>query len=178
MASSMLALKPYLIASLPPDQIATVRGLEPLLWLIIVFAPIGQLVKGLLLAVIGWAVLALADVRRRVRPTLSILLYGEALLAANGVLLALFLNLTSGTGAGSPMPVGGLSLAAFVSPQDNSLLGAIAQNLTVMHLAWFVFVYMALRRVVALQRLAAASVVSLLWGATSTFAVIRSFILL
>jgi len=87
-------------AMLPVVRVAYQDQPDPLLqavstglWLVAGFAPLVALAKALLLGGVGWAVLVLVGVLPRFRTLVSTALYGEALLAVQGLWVALVLHL-------------------------------------------------------------------------------------
>ena len=173
---SAVSLRPLVLGSLPAEQAGYARGVEALLWILALLAPLIQLLKAGLLTAVGWAVLVLTNADRRIRPILSVLLYGEAILAMQGVLLALFLHFTTGGSVSSPEEFQvSLGLAAFVPPSRPMLL-AVAQNLSVVHLAWFWFLLVALRKSVGLGPREAVGLACFFWGALLALAATRSLV--
>ncbi len=81
---STVSLRPLMLSSLQGDQAALAQGMAVLMWMLALAAPLIQLLKAGLFAALAWAVLVLANSSRRIRPIFSVLLYGEAILAAQG----------------------------------------------------------------------------------------------
>ncbi len=157
--ASAYSLWPLMASTLPADAVEAVAGI---FWAMAVLAPLVILAKAGVLAVVGWAVLMLVNSERRLRPLFSVLLYGEAILATQGVLAAVFVRATSGTPT-SPEDLGAaMGLAAFV-PASHPVLQSMASGVTLMHIAWYVFLYLAFRRVVEIERLAAGGLAALFW---------------
>ena len=175
---STVSLRPLMLSSLSGDQAALAQGMEVLMWLLALAAPLIQLLKAGVFAALGWAVLVLANSSRRIRPIFSVLLYGEAILAAQGVLLALFLHYTTGGSVASPDELQvSLGLAAFV-PASQPFLYAVAQGLSVVHLLWFAFLVMALGRCDGPERRPSLALACFFWGVTLSLAAARTWIAL
>ena len=174
--AAAFSLRPLLL-SLMGDQGAEVtRGMVLMLWLLALIAPVVQLLKAGLLTALGWAVLVLTNSERRIRPILSVLLYGEAILAAQGVLLALYLHLTTGGSVASPTDLQvSLGLAVFV-PATSPFLVAIAQAFSIGHFFWFAFLVMALRRCNGPEVRPAVGLALFFWGVTVAFSAARAWI--
>ncbi len=176
--AAAFSLRPLLL-SLMGDQGAEVtRTMMFMVWLLALIAPVVQLLKAGLLTALGWAVLVLTNSERRIRPILSVLLYGEAILAAQGVLLALYLHLTTGGSVASPSDLQvSLGLAAFV-PVTSPFLVAIAQVFSIGHFCWFAFLVMALRRCDGPEVRPALGLALFFWGVTMAFSAARAWVTL
>ena len=173
---STVSLRPLMLSSLQGDQAALAQGMEVLMWMLALAAPLIQLLKAGLFAALAWAVLVLANSSRRIRPIFSVLLYGEAILAAQGVLLALFLHYTTGGSVASPDELQvSLGLAAFV-PASRPVLHAVAQGFSVVHLLWFTFLVMALGRCDGPARRPSLALACFFWGVTLSFAAAHAWI--
>lgn len=172
------SLRP-LLESLMGDQGAEVtRGMILMVWLLALIAPVVQLLKAGLLTTLGWAVLVLTNSERRIRPILSVLLYGEAILAAQGVLLALYLHIATGGSVTSPAELQvSLGLAAFV-PTTSPFLLAIAQAFSIGHICWFTFLVVALRRCDGPAYRPSLGLALFFWGVTVAFSAARAWVTL
>lgn len=166
--ASAWSLWPFMTSALPPEQIDAVGVL---FWGSAVLAPFLMLAKAGVLAVVGWAVLILSNSDRRLRSLYSILLYGEAVLAAQGVFAAILLRATTDGAPHSPEDLkAALGLAALM-PADSPVLQAMASGLTLLHVAWYAFLYVCFRRALDLGRLPACALAALFWLALLGFAV-------
>lgn len=158
--ASAYALRPFVVAALPGEQ---ARYAEILVWLGAVAGPFLNGIKALVFAALAWAVLVLTNIDRPVRPIFSLLLYGEAVLAAQGIVMAVFLRVATDGTISSPEELQtGLGLAALI-PATRPALAAAAQNLTVLHLAWFLFLCTGFRRVVELGPWLSAGLAATYW---------------
>ena len=169
-----IASRPLILRAVGGEQPAAASTIQFVLVLAALIAPLLMLLKALLLTAVGWAALTLVGVESRIRPLLSVLLYGEAILMFQGVAVVLLVHITTGGAVSSPqdlqLPLG---LAAIVPP-TMPVLWAVAQSATLFHLAWFVFLTMAFRRCVGPGRARAFGLASLMWGAVLLFAAIRT----
>lgn len=166
--ASAWSLWPFATRALPPEQVDAVGAL---FWASAALAPLLMLAKAGVLAVVGWAVLILANSERRLRSLYSILLYGEAILAAQGVFAAILLRATTGGAVNSPEDLkAALGLAALV-PASSPVLQAMASGLTLLHVAWYAFLCVGFRRAIDLGRLPACGLAALYWLALLGFAV-------
>lgn len=176
-AASMLAFRSHLLAALPANENG-IGGqvIEALFWTYVIFAPVFMLLKSSLLALVGWALLSLAGIEAKVRSIISVLLYGEILLATNGLLHAIFLGLTgSSVVSTSGQPVF-LGISAFLD-RTSVLQMSVATHFTLLHLVWFAFLVVALRRVLRLGRLGAVTLAALFWLAPASITAIRSLLI-
>lgn len=158
--ASAYSLGGFLVAAMPAEQ-AQYAG--ALVWINAVAGPLLQGIKALLFAALAWGLLVLTNADRPLRLIFSVLLYGEAILAAQGVVIALFLRFTSGEAMPTLQDLqAGFGLAALV-PATSPALVAAAQNVTLLHAAWFAFLCTGFRRVVGLGRWSAAGLAALFW---------------
>lgn len=158
--ASAYALRTFVVAAMPTEQ---AQYAEALVWLGAVAVPLLNGLKALLFAAFAWGILVLANVDRSIRSIFSVLLYGEAILAAQGIVIALFLRLASDGSAPSPRDLEtSFGLAALV-PATRPALAAAAQNVTLLHTAWFAFLCTGFRRVVDLSPWSAAGLAALFW---------------
>lgn len=172
------SMRPLVLSAMDGQEPEVVRSMIFLVGVVALVAPLIHLLKASLLTTLGWAVLVLTNSERRIRPILSVLLYGEAILAAQGVLLALYLHLTTGGSVASPADLQvSLGLAAFV-PATNPLLVAVAQAFSIGHLFWFAFLVMALRRCDGPVARPALGLALFFWGVTVAFSAARAWVTL
>jgi hypothetical protein len=156
-----------LFAGPPPAALRTV------LWVVAVLSPLISLVKGGLLALAAWAVLVLLGSPARLRPVLSAVLYGEAILSLQGPLLLLMLSLQGGVREGAvPAPMG---LDLFVDPGRPVLL-AVAHGVTPIHVAWVAFLALALSAGARSTRVHGLTVAALLWILTTGLGALHTFV--
>ena len=169
-----VASRPLLLRAVGGEQPAAASTIQLVLVVAALIAPLLMLLKALLLTAVGWAALTLGNVESRIRPLFSVLLYGEAILMFQGVVVVLLVHLTTGGAVSSPQdfqfPLG---LGAIVPP-TMPVLWAVAQSVTLFYLAWFFFLTMAFRRCVGSSRAGAVGLASLMWGAVLLFSAIRA----
>lgn len=172
------SMRPLVWTAMEGQDPEVARGMIFLLGVVALVAPLIHLVKASLLTTVGWAVLVLTNSERRIRPILSVLLYGEAILAAQGVLIALYLHLTTGGSVASPADLQVFpGLAAFV-PATSPVLVAIAQVFSIGHVCWFAFLVMALRRCEAPEPRPSLGLAVFFWGVTVAFSAARAWVTL
>lgn len=162
--AAMVSLRPLLEGAFTAAGIgAAARGVEAWLWVAAIFSPLLMGGKALILAGASWSLIALLGRDVAFRPLLSIYLYGEALLSLQGVAAALVLHLGRSGSVSSPeelyVPMGLEELV----PPGSDVLAALARGGTAFHLAWFVFLAVALVRVVGLSRGAGAGAAAASW---------------
>ncbi len=168
---ALLSLRPVFFGGASGEAADAVTA-ETMFWILIALAPVTTLVKAGLLAAFAWAALAFLSSGARLRPLLSVFLYGEALMALRGVFAGLYVHLTVALG-GRETLAGPIGLAALVSP-DRPLLAAAAQSVSLAHLAWVVFLSLALREVFSMSLRRSASLAVGLWAAVVAAAVARA----
>lgn len=172
------SLRPLLLSAMASQGAEVAQGTLLVLGIVAVMAPLVHLLKAGLLIALGWAVLVLTNSRRRIRPILSVLLYGEAILAAQGVLQALYLHLATGGSPTSPMDLqASLGLAAFVPATSPGLL-AVAQSFSVGHFLWFGFLVIALRRCDGPEPRPSFGLALFFWGVMVAFSAARAWVTL
>ena len=169
-----VASRPLLLRALGGEQPGASSTVQLVLVFAALIAPLLMLLKALLLTAVGWAVLTLGGVESRIRPLFSVLLYGEAILMFQGVAVVLLVHLTTGGVVSSPqdlqLPLG---LGAIVPP-TMPVLWAVAQSVTLFHLAWFLFLTAAFRHCFGFSRARAVGLACLMWAAVLAFAAVRA----
>ena len=158
--ASAYAMRTYVVMAMPVEQ---AQYAEALVWLGAMVGPLLNGLKALLLAAFAWGILVLANADRSIRSIFSVLLYGEAILAAQGIVIALFLRLATDGSAPSLQDLQtSLGLAALV-PTTRPVLAAAAQNATLLHATWFAFLFVGFQRVADLGPWSAAGLAVLFW---------------
>lgn len=143
-------------------------------WVLAASSPLLALLKGAVLALVAWALLVLSDAPTALRPVLSSVLYGEAILSLQGPALLLTLLLQGGVRAGGvPVPTG---LDFFVDPAHPVLL-ALARGFTPFHVAWVGFLAVALAASAGTSRARGLAVSGTLWTLVVGLGVLRAVIL-
>ena len=172
------SLRPLVLSAMASQGAEVARGTLVVLGAVALLAPLVHLLKAGLLTALGWAVLVLANSRRPVRPMLSVLLYGEAILAAQGVLQALYLHWATGGSPTSPADLqANLGVAAFV-PATNPGLLAVAQSFSVGHFLWFGFLVIALRRCDGPELRPSLGLALFFWGVMVAFSGAQAWVTL
>lgn len=162
--TSVVSLRPHLAGAFGgAGSGLPAPGVQAWLWLTALLSPLLMGGKAVVLAAVSWSVLALAGRDVRLRPLLSIYLYGEALLSVHGVATALLLHLRGRGAVSTPadlyVPMGPEVLV----PSGWPLVAAVARGATLFHLAWFVFLVAALVRVVRVDRKAGIGAAAVSW---------------
>lgn len=150
------------------------RTLAVVLWATAALSPLLVGARALILALLGWSGLVLGGRDARFRPLLSVFLYGEAILALQGVAMVLVLHLRGSGSVTGPadlhVPLGLDALVASEMPWA----AGVAQTLSPLHLAWAGFVWVALRRSAGLSSGTSAAVTAMAWTFVAALAVIRA----
>lgn len=133
-----------LLASVMPDPADAVLA-RTWIWLAAAVAPAVHLGKALVVGILGWSFLTLLGGRVELRPLVSGALFGQALLAVNPLVLALFLALFPPTEPGSlaaalPSALGGLA------GSGSALSMALGRAATPLHVPWTLFLALLFSR--------------------------------
>jgi hypothetical protein len=142
--ASTLALAPLV------GQLDSPVDVQPLMWLATAIAPLAQFGKALAFALVLWAVLVLVGRETELLPLWSVLLFGEALIALDGLLLAGWMHATPSSawigleGLATPFTLGSHLALAQVG------WGRLLEGFSALHLAWGLWVFRGLLRSVAL----------------------------
>ena len=141
---------------------ALLRASSYLVWLLALASPVAAALKGAVFAAMAWGMLVLLGGTPRVRPLVSALFYGEAILSVQALWVtagALVLGRAAPASGAFPVPSG---LDAFVGP-DAAVLLAVAQQVTPFHLAWGIFLLLAFASHGGVSRWRGAGVALCLW---------------
>lgn len=176
--TAVASIRPYLAdAFAGPDAGLSWRGVEAWLWLTALLSPALIGAKALALAVTCWSLLALLGRSVSFRALSSIYLYGEALLALHGVATALVLHLRGPGAVSAPGELYVRMGLEAVVPPGSAVLDAVARGTTVFHLLWFLFLAVALPRVVGLSGRTGALAAAVSWLGVLTVAAVRAMAL-
>ncbi len=167
------AMRPLVNDSFAANEFGLVPAINTWMLIAALLAPLFQGGRALLLAALGWAVLALANVECRFRCVLSVMLYGDAILLAEAVGLAVFLHLFGGEMRVPEDLRSPFDVASLVS-EAGPIVQAAAQTLTVFHCLWLLFLWISFRKILALPRGPAAFLVCVMWGAVFAAAAVRA----
>lgn len=163
---------PLVSVALDNDPNGVAPWVQGWMWVMVALAPVLQSGRALIWAIAAWALLTLASRGASFRSLFSVFLYGEVLVAAYGVLLALYLRWSvtpASTGASFLDP---LSLSVIV-PSSHGAWLAVAKHFSLMHGLWVVFTGIAGRRVLGLDRVRAWALALSLWFGSVAVATLR-----
>ncbi len=176
-AAAALSLRTLLLGGAAAQDGAAAAAGQVVFWAMTILAPVVLLTKAGLLTALAWSLLALLEREARFRQLLSIFLYGEAIVALRGVFGPLYLRLAGGAGEPSGAALtNALGLSSLVSP-DRPALVAAAQTVSLAHLAWAIFVSLAIGNALALRVRSAAALAAALWAAVVATAALRATLL-
>jgi hypothetical protein len=148
------------------------------LWVAALGAPIFAIAKACVFASIVWALTALFDTPLRMRPVISLFVYGELICTLAGPYLVGILYARGLSSIAAPgdliVPLG---FDAFVDISGSPVLAAIARSTTIFDVLWFVLIAIGLSRVASMSRLAAASTALTIWTVTIITGVVRVLML-
>lgn len=169
--TTAVSVQPFLASALPG---AAGRGFALLIWLMAVLSPLLMGGKAAVLGVLSWSFLVVLGREIRLRSLVSVLLYGEAILALQGVAIVTVLNFRGPGAVASPgdlyVPMGLDALVSTAVP----VLEALARGTTPFHVAWAVFVAAGLTQVAGVRRPTAWLTVGVLWGLSQSPSVVRA----
>lgn len=156
-------VQPWVSAGLGSGGLENRTVLSGWLWTFALVSPGLAAMKGLVLAVAAWAMLVLLGAAPRLRPLLSTLLYGETVLALQGVWIVAAMALFGSGGLGPANASAlGLGLDALVPGLSPPIL-ALARNVTPFHLAWVGFLAVAFFHLGPVSRTKAVVTGIVLW---------------
>lgn len=142
--------------------------------LLALLAPIIATVKGVVLGGVAWAVLVLVGAMPRFRAVVSAVLYGEALLAVQGVWIGFVLQMRAGDGTLTRpdllVPSGLDALGLPSSPA----VAALVQGLSVFHLAWILVLGVAFAHAASTTRPKGAVAALAVWCLVVGLGVLRA----
>jgi len=137
--------------------------LQALLWLVALATPVTAAAKGAMLGGIAWAVLVLLGAAAPFLATVSALLYGEVILAFQGIWMAATLLVIGGVGLDSAGIMGVSAGLDSIIPDRFAVLDAIGRGVTPFHVAWAFFLVVTLSALARTTRLRAGVAVAAVW---------------
>ncbi len=171
------AMRPALAQALASRGQAVVANAIFLVWLAAVLSPVFALAKAAALTATGWALATLGGRDGRVRPLLSLLLFGQVVILARDIFVAAVLYWRGLDAIAAPsdllVPTG---LDLFV-PNLGSVARAITQVTGVFDLLWLAFMVLGLERVLRLRRRDAVLGAGALWTVRVAFSILRGMLL-
>ncbi len=148
--------------------------MQALLWVVALATPLTAGAKAAVLGGVAWAVLVLLGAAPRLRATVSAILYGEVILALQGIWMVATLLVIGGVGL-HPVDLTGVSAGLdSVIPDRFVVLDAIGKGVTPFHVAWAFFLVVALSALARTSRLRAGVTVAVLWGGVVGVGVLRA----
>jgi hypothetical protein len=174
---SSLAMRSALAQALASRGQAVVANAIFLVWLAAVLSPAFALGKAAALTATGWALATLGGRDVRVRPLLSLLLFGQVVILARDVFVAAVLYWRGLDAIAAPSDLlvpTGLDL---LLPNLGPVARAITQATGVFDLLWVAFVVLGLERVLSLRRREAFLGAGALWTVRVAFSILRGMLL-
>jgi hypothetical protein len=138
------AMHPMVRAAFAGQPSGVGTGMQSWLWLLAVLSPALALAKALTLGAAAWAVLVLTAEGARFRVVTSAFLYGEVILALQGVWMAAVLHVRGVGSVAEPLDLRVASGIADFMGDVHPALMALCQGSSVFHLAWMTFLTLAL----------------------------------
>lgn len=153
---------PIVGLALGGDTAGSAEVVQGWIWAIAALSPLVQGGRALMWVGACWALLALAGREQSKRRLFSLFLYGELLLLAYGLGLALYFQWAAGPGGAGVRFTDPLSLSHYV-PSDHGIWGGVVKHLSVVQLGWVAYLGVAGTRVLGLGRRGAWSLALILW---------------
>ena len=165
------SLLPYAFRESPPAVVASLR-----LWFLLlgVLSPVLALLRAGVATGVVWSILTLGGRSVSPRGLLSLLLYGEIILALQGAVIATTARILGPDRLHSPQDLlvpTGLDL---VFTPEGPLLQALVTQLSLFHLAWFLFLSAGIPVVTNTSRRVGVAVALLLWTLSIGIGLLRS----
>ena len=149
-------------------------GMQSWLWLLAVLSPALALAKALILGAAAWAVLVLTAEGARLRVVTSAFLYGEVILALQGVWMAAVLHVRGVGSVAEPLDLRVASgIAEFIGNAHPALL-ALSQGASVFHLAWVTFLTLALASAAGTTKVRGFAAAGTAWSLMTGIGVVRA----
>lgn len=170
---TVLVAAPLLPGAYAGQAPEILRGVRKGLWVLVAVSPILGLAKGLALTGMAWSLLLLLGAEARFRALLSVTLFGELVLATQGLWIVCVLRLTGGAGAGEgdPRVFTGLDI---ILDDPSSPLGAMASAVTPFHAAWVLFLAWGFASLSRGGRVRGTAAALLCWGLSAGTGVLRA----
>ncbi len=137
-------MQPMVGAAFADQPSGVGSSMQSWLWLLAALSPVLALAKALILSAAAWAVLVLLAEGARFPVVTSALLYGEVILALQGVWMAAVLHLRGVGDVSEPLDLRVVSGIAELIGDAHPALLAVSQGASVFHLAWLTFLALAL----------------------------------
>lgn len=149
-------------------------GVEFLLWFSALVTPLLALGKALALGAMAWAVLVLSGREVPFRPVVSLLLYGEAILASASLYLAGVYYLRGVETLRTPADLQVVQGIDLFVPSASPTVAAMLQTGSLFHIVWFGFLALGLTKVARVSRGLGVTAAVVLWAALVAFAGLRA----
>jgi len=149
-------------------------SMQSWLWLLAALSPVLALAKALILGAAAWAVLVLVSEGARLLVVASAFLYGEVILALQGVWMAAVLHVRGVGDVSEPLDLRVASgIAEFMGDAHPALL-ALTQGTSVFHLAWMTFLTLALASAAKTTRVRGFAAAWTAWSLVTAIGVLRA----
>jgi hypothetical protein len=172
LATAVLMWGPFARA-LPQASPAAAQAVTMMSWLLVLFYPAIALGKAALFSAATWGVASVGGREASFRRLVSLFLYGELLLLLPGFFTGVVLTLRGPAASRAPehlLVPWGIDMIVQVR---SAVAIVAAQATTIFHLLWFVFLGVALARLVSWRRAQAWMTALVLWGGLVAFGVLR-----
>lgn len=144
------------------------------IWLLGVLSPVFAMVKGLVLGGAAWSVLVLLGGAPAFRAVVSAVLYGEALLSLQGLWISFVLHLRGVASMAEPSDLRVVTGLDVLADASSPVSVALAQGLSVFHVAWVVVLCLAFAHAAGTTRIRSSVAAAAVWCLVVGAAVLRA----
>jgi hypothetical protein len=155
-----------------PSGVGT--GMQSWLWLLAALSPVLALAKAAVLGAAAWAVLVLVGEGARFLVVASAFLYGEVILALQGVWIAAVLHARGVGSVSGPIDLRVFSGIAELLGDVHPALIALTQGASIFHLAWITFLSLALASAATTTRTRGFAAALTAWSLATAAGAIRA----
>ncbi len=142
--------------------------------LLALLAPVFTMIRGGALSCVAWAVLVLIGAAPRFRCVASAVLYGEAVLALQGLWISLVLQVRAAGGTLSRHQLHVASGLDGLGVPSSPAVAALVQGLSVFHLVWLLLLCLAFAHAATTTRLRGAVAALAVWSLVVGLTVLRA----
>jgi hypothetical protein len=167
-------MQPMVAAAFAGQPSGVGSSMQSWLWLLAALSPVLALAKALILGAAAWAVLVLVAEGACFRVVTSAFLYGEVILALQGVWMAAVLQVRGVGDVSEPLDLRVASGIAELMGDAHPALLALTQGASVFHLAWMTFLALALASAAKTTRVRGFAAAWTAWSLVTAIGVIRA----
>lgn len=170
------AMQPMVRAAFAGQPSGIGSSMQSWLWLLAALSPVLALVKALILGAAAWAVLVLVAEGAGFLVVMSAFLYGEVILALQGIWMAVVLHVRGVGVVSDPTDLRVVSGLAELMGDAHPALLALTQGASVFHLAWMTFLALALASGAATTKSRGFAAAGTAWSLVTAIGVFRALL--